>query len=91
MDKIKELKEGLKALITDKTSAEDAEKIGKLSAHIDGIEQEQNALLASKEELRQKYVAIVTTASFGGKPSPDIPDTPKAKTFEECLADAQKK
>ena len=60
---------------------------------LDNLEQEQNALIESKEELRKKYVESVKNASFGfgGKPISEIPDTKPAKTFEECLAEAQTK
>ena len=92
MDKIKALREGIQSLITEKSSVEEAERIGKLSAQIDSIEQEQNALIESKEELRKKYVESVKNASFGGIPNSEVDDTPKkAKTFEECLAEAQQK
>lgn len=91
MDYIKTLRESIQSLITEKSSPEEAEKIGKLSVALDNLEQEQNALIESKEELRKKYVESVKNSAFGGKPISEIPDTKPAKTFEECLAEAQTK
>ena len=91
MDYIKTLRESIQSLISEKSSTEEAEKIGKLSVVLDNLEQEQNALIESKEELRRKYVESVKNGSFGfgGKPISEIPKP--AKTFEECLAEAQTK
>lgn len=91
MDKFAELKEGIKSLITDKTSAEDAEKLGKLAGKIDEVERENKTLFESKEALRLKYVDLVTTASFGTTPNPEIESTKKAPTLEECIAEELKK
>ena len=92
MDKFTEIKEGIKSLITDKTSAEDAEKLGKLAGKIDEVEKENKTLFESKEALRLKYVDLVTTASFGTTPNPEIESTTKkAVTLEGCIAEVQKK
>lgn len=91
MDNFKTLREGLKSLINDKTSPEQAELIGKISAQNDINEKEFNELVASKDDLRKKYVEAVKNSSFKEEPTPGVKGDPKSKTFEECIADAQKK
>ena len=78
-NKIKEL---IKALVTDSTSTEEAEAIGKINQEIDNAEQEYNGLIEKHEEMRQKYIKAITNASFNEKPKED---NPQPKSLEECM------
>ena len=77
------IKETLKSLITDTTSQEDAEKIGKIAADLDQAEADTNTLLEKHEELRQKYINAVRNSAFSDSPKEEKQDTPK--TLEECI------
>ena len=78
-----QVRELLKGLITDSTSTEEVEKIGKISGEIDNLEKQDKEFLQSHEELRKKYIDVIKDSSFIGKPKEDEP--PKAKTLEECI------
>lgn len=78
-----QVRELLKGLITDSTSTEDVEKIGKISGEIDNLEKQDKEFLQSHEELRKKYIEVIKDSSFIGKPKEE--ETPKAKTLEECI------
>ena len=73
----------LKSLITDSTSTEEAEAIGKLSGEIDNLEKQDNEFIQSHEELRRKYIEVIKDTSFAGKPKEEQEEKPK--TLEECI------
>ena len=77
-----QVRELLKGLITDSTSTEDVEKIGKISGEIDNLEKADKEFLQSHEELRKKYIEVIKDTSFAGTPKED---DPKPKTLEECM------
>ena len=77
-----QVRELLKGLITDSTSTEEVEKIGKISGELDNLEKQDKEFLQSHEELRKKYIEVIKDSSFIGKPKEE---TPKAKTLEECI------
>ena len=77
-----QVRELLKGLITDSTSTEEVEKIGKISGEIDNLEKQDKEFLQSHEELRKKYIDVIKDTSFAGKPKED---DPKQKTFEDCI------
>ena len=81
----KGLIEGLKGMITDKTSPEDAEKIGGLIAGAEQLEVDHNAVVQSKEELRVKYIESIKTGSVAKSVEPPIPEEAKPITFEQCV------
>lgn len=85
--KIKDL---LKGLINDKTSTEEAEKIGKISGEIDTLENEQKDFVAKHEELRNKYIEAVKNSSFKGNPTDEKEEETKPKSFEDCVNDVIK-
>ena len=72
----------LKALITDSTSTEEVEAIGKISGEIDNLEKQDKEFIQSHENLRKKYIEVIKDTSFTGKPKED---DPKPKTLEECM------
>lgn len=78
-----QVRELLKGLITDSTSTEEVEKIGKISGEIDNLEKQDKEFLQSHEELRKKYIDVIKDSAFIGKPKEE--ETPKAKTLEECI------
>lgn len=63
MNKIKDF---LKGLIKDGTSAEEAEQIGMALSEVKRIEEEHASLVQSHEELRKKYVKVIRDNSFKG-------------------------
>ena len=76
--------EGLKGLINEKTSPEDAEKIANISKEVEGAKKEHEDTLIKHEELREKYVKALQQSVFNDKPNnPQSEDKPK--TFEECV------
>ena len=78
-----QVRELLKGLITDSTSTEDVEKIGKISGAIDELEKEELILINSHEDLRKKYIAVIKDTSFQGQPKQE--ENPQPKSLEECM------
>ena len=78
-----QVRELLKGLITDSTSTEDVEKIGKISGAIDELEKNELALIDSHEELRKKYIDVIKDTSFKGQPKQE--ENPQPKSLEECM------
>lgn len=83
----KKIQSELKALINDNTSPEVAESIGKIGGMVEDAENEFNALVESKNDLRKKYVEAVKNSSFGGEPQPEVEKPKTPKTFEDCVND----
>ena len=79
-NKVREL---LKGLITDSTSTETVEQIGKINAGIDELEKEELALISSHEDLRKKYIDVIKDTSFKGQPKQE--ENPQPKSLEECM------
>ena len=84
MTKLEELRTALKSMITDKTSPEDAEKIGGLNKIVDDIEKEEASLLESHDNLRKKYIEAVRNTSFPVDKE-DHKEESENKSFEEIL------
>lgn len=82
--KIKELAKGL---INDKTSTEEAEKIGKLTGEIEKLENEDKDFITKHEELRNKYIEAIKNSSFKGNPTDEKEEPAKPKSFEDCVND----
>ena len=78
-----QVRELLKGLITDSTSTEDVEKIGKMSGAIDELEKEELTLINSHEDLRKKYIDVIKDTSFKGQPKQE--ENPEPKSLEECM------
>lgn len=78
-----QVRELLKGLITDSTSTETVEQIGKINAGIDELEQEELALISSHEDLRKKYIDVIKDTSFKGQPKQE--ENPQPKSLEECM------
>ena len=78
-----QVRELLKDLITDSTSTEDVEKIGKISGAIDELEKDELALINSHEDLRKKYIDVIKDTSFKGQPKQE--ENPQPKSLEECM------
>lgn len=78
-----QVRELLKGLITDSTSTEDVEKIGKISGAIDELEKDELTLINSHEELRKKYIDVIKDTSFKGQPKQE--ENPEPKSLEECM------
>ena len=78
-----QVRELLKGLITDSTSTEDVEKIGKISGAIDELEKEELTLINSHEDLRKKYIDVIKDTSFKGQPKQE--ENPEPKSLEECM------
>ena len=78
-----QVRELLKGLITDSTSTEDVEKIGKISGAIDELEKEELTLINSHEDLRKKYIDVIKDTSFKGQPKQE--ENPQPKSLEECM------
>ena len=78
-----QVRELLKGLITDSTSTEDVEKIGKISGAIDELEKEELTLINSHEDLRKKYIDVIKDTSFKGQPKQE--ENPEPKSLEECI------
>ena len=76
--------EGLKGLINDKTSPEDAQKIAELSKQVETAKSENDDLIIKHEDLRTKYVEALKQSVFSGTPQ-DNHDEEKPKTLEECV------
>ena len=89
MTSLKEIKDQLKTLIDDTASPQLAEKVGKLSAQIDLLEEQEKTQEHMYEDLRKKYVESIKYNSF----RPDASDTAKEekpKSLEDCIASVQK-
>lgn len=89
MTSLKEIKDQLKTLIDDTASPQLAEKVGKLSAQIDLLEEQEKTQEHMYEDLRKKYVESIKYNSF----RPDASDTAKEekpKSLEDCIANVQK-
>ena len=82
--------ESLKGLITENTSAEEAEKIAGIVKDVEAAKQESDDLLIKHEELRQKYITALKQAAFSNDPKPN-PDDDKPKTLEECIEEVIEK
>ena len=78
-----QVRELLKGLITDSTSTETVEQIGKINAGIDELEKEELALISSHEDLRKKYIDVIKDTSFKGQPKQE--ENPEPKSLEECM------
>ena len=78
-----QVRELLKGLITDSTSTETVEQIGKINAGIDELEKEELALINSHEDLRKKYIDVIKDTSFKGQPKQD--ENPQPKSLDECM------
>ena len=78
-----QVRELLKGLITDSTSTEDVEKIGKISGAIDELEKEELTLINSHEDFRKKYIDVIKDTSFKGQPKQE--ENPQPKSLEECM------
>lgn len=78
-----QVRELLKGLITDSTSTETVEQIGKINAGIDELEKEELALINSHEDLRKKYIDVIKDTSFKGQPKQE--ENPQPKSLEECM------
>ena len=78
-NKIREL---IKGLVSDSTSTEEAEKIGKINQEVDNAEKEYEGLIKNHEELRGKYVKAITDTSFNEKPREE---NQEPKSLEECM------
>ena len=78
-----QVRELLKGLITDSTSTETVEQIGKINAGIDELEKEELALINSHEDLRKKYIEVIKDTSFKGQPKQE--ENPQPKSLEECM------
>lgn len=85
MTKLKELRTALSSLITDKTSVEDAEKIGGLNKLVDDIEKEEASLIESHDNLKKKYIEAVKNTSFPIDPKENHKEESENKSFEEIL------
>ena len=85
----KQIKEKLKSLITDKTTPEQATEIGALAVEIDNKEREHGDILVAHEDLRKKYISAIQHTAFPEVSKEDA--TPKPKTLEECIREAQEK
>lgn len=80
------MKEILGSLLTEKTSSEDAEKIGSISNMLETAEKEHNELLTKSEDLRKKYIEAVKQSTFAKAPDKDIETSGKTnKSFEDCV------
>ena len=82
----KNIKKILSDLITDKTSPEDAEKIGGAIKEVEKTEEEMTAFAEKHEELRQKYVNSIKNSTFKEAPEEADPE-PKFKSLDEIAAD----
>lgn len=82
--------ESLKGLITENTSAEEAEKIAGIVKDVEAAKQESDDLLIKHEELRQKYITALKQTAFNNDPKPN-PDDDKPKTLEECIEEVIEK
>lgn len=91
MEKLLEIKNGLKGLLEKVTDTSLAEQIGKLGAKVDEAEKEEQGLIASHEDLRKKYIEAIKDTSFAGAPKPTIPEDNQPKSFEEILEAQSKK
>lgn len=78
-----ELKQHINSLITDSTTTEQAEQIGKLLSNVDDLEKEHNAIVQSKAELNKKYVEAIKNNSFAFTEQPKAENKPL--TIDECL------
>ncbi len=78
-----QVRELLKGLITDSTSTETVEQIGKINAGIDELEKEELALINSHEDLRKKYIDVIKDTAFKGQPKQD--ENPQPKSLDECM------
>ena len=76
--------EGLKELINDKTSPEDAQKIAELSKQVETAKSENDDLIIKHEDLRTKYVEALKQSVFSQNPQ-DSHKEEKPKTLEECV------
>lgn len=78
-NKIKEL---LKGLVDDSSSTELVEKIGGINQELDNAKKEYDGLITKHEELRGKYIKVITDTSFNQKPKEE---NPAPKSLEECM------
>lgn len=81
--KYAEVKQHINSLITDSTTTEQAEQIGKVLSSIDELEKDHNALVQSKAELNKKYVEAIKNNSFAYTEQPK--EKAKPLTIDECL------
>lgn len=83
MDHFKKLKESLKGLINEKTSADDAEKIALVVKDVEKAESESIGLAVKYDEMRNKYVEAVKNSTFGktGEEAEKV----KPVALEDCL------
>lgn len=75
--------EGLKSLINDNTSPEEAEKIAAISKDVEAAKTEYEDQLIKHEELRGKYIKAIQNSTFKDEPQKQEDDEPKS--LEECI------
>lgn len=83
MTKLEELQQQLANLITDKTSPEVAEQIGRLNNLVEEARKEEADLISAHAELKGKYVSLIKEIGF--PPAQPSQEQPTPKTFEEIL------
>lgn len=76
--------EGLKSLVNEKTTPEEAQKIADISKQVETAKSENDDLLVKHEELRGKYVEALKQSVFSQNPQESHKEE-KPKTFEECV------
>lgn len=76
--------QSLKGLITENTSAEEAEAISAVARDIEAAKTEHEDTLIKHEELRQKYIKALQNCAFNDKPQ-ENPQEQKPLTLEECV------
>ena len=80
--------EGLKGLLNENTSEDDAQKIAGIVKDVEAAKKESEDFLIKHEELRQKYITALKQTAFN-EPTKD-PDDNKPKTLEECVNEVVK-
>lgn len=78
-------KEGLKALLNEKTSKEDADKIASLSKELDDLEKQNQEDNQKYEDLKGDYIEMIKESGFKGKQSSITDDAPKS--LEDCISE----
>lgn len=89
MTKLEELQQKIAEMLTDKTSPEDAEKIGRLNNLVEEAKKEEADLISAHAELKGKYVSLIKETGF--PPAKNSPEQPTPKSFEEILREELKK
>lgn len=86
MSKLEELRQIVADAFAEAAEQQDIERLAKINVAIDGVSQEQDALIAKNADLLKSYKDLVQHTSFGTDRAKVIDEvSPQPVSFEDAL------